>query len=94
VALEHFVLNHRDYYLLISDYRMPGMNGLEFLQKVKETDLAVPCMLISAFNVEDDGLFKNYGCVDKFLQKPIEITELIHEVQMYAPIREIMYPKV
>lgn len=45
LALEHFVLNQRDYYLLISDYRMPGMNGLEFLQKVKETDSAVRLML-------------------------------------------------
>ena len=33
LALEHFKVNARDYFLVISDLRMPGMNGFEFIKK-------------------------------------------------------------
>ena len=33
LALEHFQINHDKYGLVISDLRMPGMNGYEFIKK-------------------------------------------------------------
>jgi len=36
LALEHFKVNAKDYSLVISDLRKPGMNGFEFIKKVKE----------------------------------------------------------
>src|SRR5215469_11979315 len=35
LALEQFGLNHKKYDLVISDIRMPTMNGFEFIKKVK-----------------------------------------------------------
>jgi CheY-like chemotaxis protein len=32
LALEHFRINHKDYSLIISDIRMPTMNGFEFVR--------------------------------------------------------------
>jgi len=32
LALEHFQVNEYAYVLVISDYRMPGLNGMEFLK--------------------------------------------------------------
>ena len=93
LALEHFNINHDNYFLVISDFRMSGMNGIELLDLIRKTDPRVKRFLISAFEVED-FLVQNCGCVDKFLQKPIKITELIREVQMYSAIGEIMYPKI
>jgi len=37
LALEHFQLNGTANDLVISDIRMPQMNGYEFIKKVKET---------------------------------------------------------
>ena len=34
-ALEHFNLGYEDHQIVISDIRMPGMNGYEFLKQVK-----------------------------------------------------------
>jgi CheY-like chemotaxis protein len=35
LALEHFRINHKDYFLIISDIRMPIMNGFEFVRKAR-----------------------------------------------------------
>ena len=35
LALKHFQINFELYGLVISDLRMPGMNGYEFIEKVK-----------------------------------------------------------
>ncbi len=80
LALEHFRINHRNYRCIISDYRMPSMNGIELLNKVKEIDGGVSRILISAFEIQDE-IFKSAKCIDKFLQKPVRITDLIVQVQ-------------
>jgi response regulator RpfG family c-di-GMP phosphodiesterase len=80
LALEHFQSNHRNYRCIISDYRMPSMNGIELLNKVKEINPGVARMLISAFEIQDE-IFKNAQCIDKFLQKPVRIADLIEQVQ-------------
>jgi two-component system, cell cycle response regulator CpdR len=81
LALEHFKTNHPNYVVVISDYRMPIMTGMELLSKIKDVNPAVTRILISAFEVKDE-LFEECNCVDKFLQKPILMTDLINEVQM------------
>jgi DNA-binding NtrC family response regulator len=80
LALEHFRINHRNYRCIISDYRMPSINGIELLNKMKEIDGGVSRILISAFEIQDD-IFKSAKCIDKFLQKPVRIADLIVQVQ-------------
>jgi response regulator RpfG family c-di-GMP phosphodiesterase len=60
---------------------MPGMTGIELLEKMKAINPAVTRLLISAFEVNDE-LFQDCKCVDKFLQKPISMVKLIDEVEM------------
>ena len=38
MAFEHFTENKENYALVISDLRMPGLNGLELLKKVKDSN--------------------------------------------------------
>lgn len=86
LALEHFKLHQLDYSLIISDYRMPTMDGIELLKKVKAINSSVKTILISAYDI-DDKLFEECKCVDKILQKPITIPELINEVEVLLPNR-------
>ena len=82
LALEHFQVNEYAYVLVISDYRMPGLNGTEFLKKIKELNRFVRTILMTAFEIEDK-VFHQYTkkkIVYAFLQKPIGIHDLIKEV--------------
>lgn len=80
LALEHFKANHQNYMVIISDYRMPTMTGMELLSKIKDVNPAVTRIMMSAFEIHDE-LFQEYKCVDKFLQKPVLIVDLINEVR-------------
>jgi DNA-binding NtrC family response regulator len=83
LALEHFQTNHQNYMVIISDYRMPSMTGIELLSKIKDINPAVTRIMMSAFEIQDE-LFQECNCVDKFLQKPVLMTDLINEVRMLS----------
>jgi len=38
---------HRDVRLILTDWNMPNMNGLDFMVKVRETDKATPIVMIT-----------------------------------------------
>jgi response regulator RpfG family c-di-GMP phosphodiesterase len=88
LALEHFRVKSRDYKCVISDFRMPSLNGAQFLDKIKEVNPEVKRILISAFDIDDD-LFKDCHSIDKFLPKPIMMSDLIEEVRKHVNKVEI-----
>jgi len=78
-AVEQFVPGRWD--LVITDVKMPGMNGLEVLQKVKEKDPAVPVVMITAYaTVEMSIQALRRGAYD-MLTKPFEPEELLYRVK-------------
>lgn len=83
IALEHFADNKKNYALVISDLRMPNLNGLELLKKVKHLNPSVRTILISAYEVDEDQVFQDYmkqGIINLFVKKPIGLPELCQEV--------------
>ncbi|HEX2305665.1 MAG TPA: response regulator [Nitrososphaeraceae archaeon] len=84
IAIEHFTDNKENYALIISDLRMPNLNGLELLKKVKKLNPNVRTILISAYEVENDLVFQRYlqeGIIDSFIEKPVTINQLCQRVR-------------
>ena len=84
IALEHFAANKDAYVLVISDLRMPGLNGLELLKKVKSSNPKVRTILMSAYNFDEDLLFLKYmeeGIIDSSIDKPVTINSLCQRVR-------------
>lgn len=82
LALEHLKINAKDYMLIISDLRMPIVNGLQLLKTVKDLNPLIRTILMTAFQI-DDSLFQEYttkGIINGFLQKPIDLKQLLAEV--------------
>jgi DNA-binding NtrC family response regulator len=84
IALEHFAANKDAYVMVISDLRMPGLNGLELLKKVKSSNPKVRTILMSAYNFDEDLLFLKYmeeGIIDSSIDKPVTINRLCQRVR-------------
>lgn len=83
-ALEHFIENKKDYALVISDLRMPNLNGLDLLSKIKMLNSNVRTILVSAYEVKEDEVFQKYmkeGIIDLFIEKPVTIDWLRQKVR-------------
>jgi YesN/AraC family two-component response regulator len=79
LAFDHFAMNKDNYLLVVSDFRMPRMNGIELFTKMKKTNPNVKTILISAFEMSDE-IFQGCNSIDKKLQKPIRLTDLLSEI--------------
>jgi DNA-binding NtrC family response regulator len=85
LALEHFQLNREKYGLVISDLRMPGMNGYEFVKKVKEIRPEIKVFLMTAFEINDvefGRLLQNVK-IESLIQKPVSLAELTSTVSKH-----------
>lgn len=70
-----------DWDLVISDVKMPGMDGLELLQKLKEKEPGLPVIMITAHaTVEMSIQALRKGAYD-MLTKPFEPEELLYRVK-------------
>jgi CheY-like chemotaxis protein len=80
LALEHFKINADSYGLVISDVRMPGMNGFEFISRVKELRPDIKVILMTAFEINDIKYSKLLPAgirIDEYIQKPISTQVLV-----------------
>jgi CheY-like chemotaxis protein len=69
-------LAERSVPLLITDYNMPGMNGVELSQRVKGTSPTTTVVLISAYiTAEVEQLSKAAGA-DYFMSKPFSFEQV------------------
>jgi DNA-binding NtrC family response regulator len=78
-AVNHFKLDSKDHHdIVISDIRMPAMNGYEFVKHVKNVDSQVKVILMSAFGIQEKGFHNVLPDikVDGFLQKPFSLGQL------------------
>lgn len=76
----------RYYDLIILDYRMESINGLEFIQNVRKIDESVKAILVTAWEKQSIGDEMKKCCV-KILEKPVSGEVLVEEVK-YALINE------
>ncbi len=84
IALEQFTQNKERYALVISDFRMPNLTGLELLKKVKKFKSNVRTILVSDYEVEYNAVFQRYmqECIiDSFIEKPVTINQLCQRVR-------------
>ena len=60
-----------DIALLITDYKMPGKNGVELIKTAKEKDPSIACILVTAFGEIELAVAAMKDGADDFLTKPI-----------------------
>ena len=84
IAFQHFTENHESYALVISDLRMPNLNGLELLKKIKTLNPKVRTILMSAYNFEEEELYQKYmkeAVINSTIEKPVTMNRLYQRVR-------------
>jgi CheY-like chemotaxis protein len=78
MAFEHYRHCADKYSLIITDLRMPGMDGIELANKIRELNSSVKIFLITAFDTADIESHESYKSakINKILQKPIKLSLL------------------
>ena len=82
-ALESLKENSGDYYdLVLTDIRMPKINGFELYRRIKESNPHMKIVFITAFEINKDEFSKVIPSVDviDFISKPVSMSTLINKL--------------
>lgn len=89
-ALE--TLEQQRFDLVVTDYRMPHMTGVEFVLKLREREPNMPAILVSGF-VDVLGLTEaNTGCNVVIQKSPNEVSQLVRAVARLVKTKPLRKP--
>lgn len=80
LALQAFDNHPKDYYdLILTDIRMPKINGFELYRRIKEKNPSMKIAFITAFEINKEEFNKVLPSIDvkDFIIKPISMSHLI-----------------
>jgi two-component system response regulator (stage 0 sporulation protein F) len=82
------IKQNTDIQFVISDMKMPGMNGLEFIHEIKKYSASLPCIILSGYQQtqEIEHAIKD-GSILRYLLKPFKKAEI--ETIIYNSIQPI-----
>jgi DNA-binding NtrC family response regulator len=66
--------------LVLTDYAMPQMNGIELLQKIRQIDKALPVIMMTAYGDKDLVVEAMHHHCNGFIDKPFDMDELLEEI--------------
>src|SRR5579875_1354287 len=70
------LLRQEKFDLVITDLKLPGMDGLEFLQAVKRTDARIPVILMTAFGTVETAVQAMKAGASDYVLKPFSLEEI------------------
>lgn len=77
-ALEVMDHNHVD--LIIADIMMPGMDGYELIKSLRDVDIDIPVLVVTAKDTLEDKRIGFRIGADDYMTKPIEMEEMLLRV--------------
>ena len=70
-------LQHKKPQVVISDIRMPGSDGLDFLKKLQETNPDVPVIIMTAHSDLESAVSAFQGGAFDYLPKPFDVHQAV-----------------
>jgi len=87
-ALDIFHAQEKNIDIIITDIQMPVMDGLEFIENVRQVNQDIPIIITTAFN-EVEYLKQAVDLhVDKYITKPIDMVQLLKVMQRASIVIE------
>lgn len=71
--------------MVITDYAMPGMSGLDLLQRIRAKDPDLPVIIMTGYGDKDLVINAMRNDCDSFLEKPFTLDILMGEIDRIIP---------
>lgn len=84
-GLEAFKSNQERIDFVITDIKMPKMDGLEMAGHIKEINDDIPCILTTAHGEFDYFVQADLIGIYRYIQKPLNINELFQAIHDFDP---------
>lgn len=78
VALDAFKAHRSD--AVITDLKMPGMSGIDFLSELRKIDPRIPVIVITGYASADNAIEALRLGANDFIKKPYDADELLHRL--------------
>jgi DNA-binding NtrC family response regulator len=75
--------------LVLTDLKLPGMNGLEFLQTIKRQNAALPVVVMTAFGSVETAVDAMKAGASDYVLKPFSLTEMRMVIHKELDVRNL-----
>ena len=84
-----YLRDHPDTQLVLSDIRMPGIDGIQFVKTASIRHPRIPVILMTGLGNERMAMAAFRGGAYDYLKKPIQFDELLAYVEQIDKAREL-----
>jgi DNA-binding response OmpR family regulator len=80
-ALKHILLNHSNYDVIILDYMLPGVSGIDICNTLRKQEIFLPVLMLTGVTDTDKKISALDAGADDYQTKPFSIDELTARVR-------------
>jgi DNA-binding response OmpR family regulator len=81
-ALEMAMTNLNEYDIMLLDWMMPGMSGIEICRSIRKENKSIPIIFLTAKDTVDDTVFGLEAGANDYLKKPFAFEELLARIKV------------
>ncbi len=81
-ALEMAMTNLNEYDIILLDWMMPGVNGIDICRSIRKENKIIPIIFLTAKDTVDDTVFGLEAGANDYLKKPFAFEELLARIRV------------
>lgn len=78
-----------DYDLLLVDWMLPGLSGIEIVREIRKVNSAIPVIFLTARDTIDDTIFGLESGANDYIKKPFQFAELLARIKVQLRSRDL-----
>lgn len=82
-GLELALDNLEEYDVILLDWMLPGMNGIEICRKIRLENTTLPIIFLTAKDTVDDAVFALETGANDYIRKPFSFEELLARIRVH-----------